>query len=300
MNIFVTGGNGFLGRHVVDQLRAAGHQVHAPSSAVYDLREPRQVSAALGYISPEVVVHLAAAVGGIGANAAHPGRFLYENASMGLDLMEQARLAGVRKFVTVGTACEYPAHAPVPLREDTLWDGCPAEPTAAYGLAKRLLLAQGQAYRREYRFNAIHLIPANLYGPGDNFDLETGHVVAMMIRKFSEARDLVELWGTGTPTREFLHVSDAARGIVLATEDYDKPEPVNLGTGVETTIDELAVRIAALTGFEGKVVWHPSHPDGTLQRVLDVSRAGTEFGFRAQTSLDEGLEGTIAWYREQA
>lgn len=295
MNVLVTGGGGFLGRHVVEQLREAGHVVQAPSSAVYDLRDPEHIAAALDYTSPEIVVHLAAIVGGIGANATAPGRFFHDNAIMGLELMEQARLAGVEKFVTVGTACSYPADAPLPLREDTIWDGYPAEPTAPYGLAKRMLLAQGQAFRREHGFNAIHVIPSNLYGPGDRSD----HVVPMMIRKFSEAMARVELWGDGTATRDFLFVTDAARGIVLATERYDAPEPVNLGTGVETTIRELADEVARLYAFGGGRAWDTSRPTGTLRRVMDVTRA-KGFGFSATTTLAEGLRRTVEWYEEAA
>lgn len=299
MNILVTGGTGFLGRHVVAELQSRGHSVHAPSSAVYDLRDPEQVAAALAYTSPEAVVHLAAIVGGIGANAASPGRFFHDNASMGLELMEQARVAGVEKFVTVGTACSYPADAPQPLHEDTIWDGYPAEPTAPYGLAKRMLLAQGQAYRREYGFNAIHVIPTNLYGPGDNFDLEAGHVVAMMVRKFASSSDGVELWGDGSPTRDLLYVTDAARGIALATESYDDPQPVNLGTGVETSIATLAARVAEFCGYPGMIFWDRRRPNGTPRRVMDVSRARS-FGFEATMPLIEGLQRTVRSYREAA
>lgn len=299
MNVLVTGGSGFLGRYVVLHLLEHGHAVFAPRHLEYDLCKPDQIAEALKDTHPEAVVHLAAAVGGIAANQAHPGRFLYENVSMGTTLMEQARLAGVRKFLTVGTACEYPAHAPLPLREDTIWDGYPAEPTAPYGLAKRLLLAQGQAYRKEYGFNAIHVIPTNLYGPTDHFDTDSGHVVPMMVRKFSEATDWVKLWGDGLATRDFLYVDDAARGIVMALEHYDSPEPVNLGTGVETTIAELAAHLAKLYGFDGRIEWDTSRPTGTSRRVMDVSRAKA-FGFTAETSLEEGLRRTVEWYEGRA
>lgn len=302
--IMVTGGGGFLGRAVVRQLRDAGHETFVPRSSRYDLRDVERLPFAFAASSPDMVIHLAAAVGGIGANQAHPGRFLYENAVMGLHLMEYARTWGVRKFVTIGTACEYPERAPLPLREDTIWDGYPAAVTAPYGLAKRLLLAQGQAYRTEYGFNVIHLIPVNLYGPGDNFDLETSHVIPGLIRKFSEAtRDdspEVHCWGTGLATREFLHVDDAARAIVWATERYDDPEPVNIGTGAEVTIFELVGMIAGLYGYRGDTVWDLARPDGAPRRLLDVSRAEAAFGFRAEIGLDEGLEQTVQWYEVNA
>ena len=304
MRVLVTGGAGFLGRVVVEQLKATGYEAFVPRGREYDLRTPLGVARVLADSTPDIVVHLAAAVGGIGANQTHPGRFLYENVVMGAELMEQSRLAGVHKFVSVGTACSYPEYAPLPLREDTLWDGYPAAVTAPYGLAKRLLLAQGQAYRAEYGFNVIHLIPTNLYGPRDNFDLETSHVVPGLIRKFSEAtRDgspEVHCWGTGLATREFLYVDDAARAIVWATERYDEPEPVNIGTGVEVTIFELVGMIAGLYGYRGDTVWDSARPDGAPRRLLDVSRAETAFGFRAEVSLDEGLRRTVEWYEANA
>lgn len=298
MRVMVSGGNGFVGTHVVHALREAGYEVFAPTSAECDLRTPWGISDALS-VMPQVVIHLAATVGGIGANQAYPGRYLYENAVMGLNLMEEARLAGVGKFVGIGTACEYPDRAPLPLQEDTLWDGYPSPVTAPYALAKRLLLAQGQAYRAEYGFNAIHLIPANLYGPGDHFDPETSHVVPALIRRFSEAiwSDAPEVvcWGTGTATREFVYVADAARAIMLAMERYDAPEPVNIGTGEEVSILGLVSRIAGLYGYTGEIRWDTSRPDGTPRRVLDTSRAEA-FGFRAEVSLDAGLKDTVEWY----
>lgn len=297
--VLVTGGNGFLGRVVVRQLSDAGHTVFAPRSFEYDLRTRIGCVGALVDAEPEVVIHLAAAVGGIGANEAHPGRFLFENLIMGAELMDQARRARVDKFVSVGTACSYPEDAAVPLVEEMIWDGYPAPVTAPYGLAKRMLMEQGRAYRAEYGFDAIHLIPTNLYGPGDNFNAETGHVIPSLIRKFSEAAELesmtVMCWGTGKPTREFLHVEDAARGIILAMERYDSPEPVNLGTGAEISIREVAEKIADLYGFEGRIEWDASRPDGAPRRCLDVSRARA-FGYTPSTSLDDGLAETVEWY----
>jgi nucleoside-diphosphate-sugar epimerase len=278
-----------------------GHEVHSPRSWVYDLRKRQKVEQMLQDISPEIVVHLAAVVGGIGVNQARPGRLFYDNVIMGVELMEQARRAGVSKFVTIGTACEYPADAPVPLTEEGIWDGYPALATAPYGMAKKALLVQGQAYRQEYGLNAIHLIPTNLYGPGDNFDSDTGHVVAGMIRKLSDAVDnkdsSVTLWGTGRPTRDFLYVDDAARGIALATEDYDDPEPLNIGTGEELSIGELALMVSQLCGFYGEIVWDASFPDGTPRRCLDTSRARTLIGFEPVVLLDEGLRSTVQWYQ---
>jgi GDP-L-fucose synthase len=249
---------------------------------------------------PEILNHLAAVVGGIGANRANPGRFFYENAIMGIQLMECARLAGVSKFVSIGTVCSYPKHTPVPFREEALWDGYPEETNAPYGLAKKMLLVQGQAYRQQYGFNAIYLIPVNLYGPGDNFDPDTSHVIPALIKKCVDAREAnapcIDVWGTGNASREFLHVDDAAEGIVLAAERYDGAEPVNLGTGGEILIRDLANLIASLTDFRGEIHWDAKKPDGQPRRALSVERARDRFGYSAQTCFTDGLRRTIAWY----
>ena len=299
--VVVTGGAGVLGRAVVARLRESGvTDVVVPRSADYDLRERDAVRRLLADARPEVVIHLAAVVGGIGANRANPGRFFYENAIMGIELMEQSRLAGVAKFVGVGTVCSYPKFTPVPFREDDIWNGYPEETNAPYGLAKKMLLVQGQAYRAQYGFDAIHLVPVNLYGPGDNFDPASSHVIPALIRKCLEARDrgdaFVEVWGTGAASREFLYVDDAAEGIALATERYDGDEPVNLGVGHEITIRELVETIARLSGFEGEIRWDATKPDGQPRRALDTSRARERFGFVAHTSFEDGLRRTIAWY----
>ena len=299
--VVVTGGAGFLGRAVVARLRESGvTDVVVPRSADYDLRERDAVRRLLADARPEVVIHLAAVVGGIGANRANPGRFFYENAIMGIELMEQSRLAGVAKFVGVGTVCSYPKFTPVPFREDDIWNGYPEETNAPYGLAKKMLLVEGQAYRQQYGFDAIHLVPVNLYGPGDNFDPASSHVIPALIRKCLEARDrgdaFVEVWGTGAASREFLYVDDAAEGIALATERYDGDEPVNLGVGHEITIRELVETIARLSGFEGEIRWDATKPDGQPRRALDTSRARERFGFVAHTSFEDGLRRTIAWY----
>ena len=299
--LMVTGGGGFLGRQVVERLRAAGaDDIFVPRSADYDLRSPIAIAQALQDARPDVVIHLAAVVGGIGANRENPGRFFYENAIMGIQLMEQARLAGVSKFVTIGTVCSYPKFTPVPFREDDLWSGYPEETNAPYGLAKKMLLVQGQAYRQQYGFNVIHLIPVNLYGPGDNFDPASSHVIPALIKKCVDARDAsathIDAWGTGSASREFLYVDDAADGIVLAAEHYDGAEPVNLGVGREITIRDLTETITRLTGFAGEIRWDPSKPDGQPRRALDTSRAKQEFGFTAKTSFDDGLRNTIEWY----
>ncbi len=302
--IVVTGGAGFLGSHVVEKLRQRGiWDVFVPKSAEFDLREKETIMRLLDRSSPHVVIHLAATVGGIGANRARPGEFFYDNVIMGVQLMEQARLFGIEKFVAVGTVCAYPKFTPVPFREESLWDGYPEETNAPYGLAKKMLLVQSQAYRDQYGFNGIFLVPVNLYGPGDHFDLETSHVIPALIRKCVEAgesgEDKIVLWGDGTPTREFLYVDDAAESIVLAMEKYEGREPVNIGSGFEISIRDLAELIAEYTGFSGKIVWDRAKPNGQSRRCLDVSRAEREFGFRARTSFDNGLRRTIKWYLAQ-
>jgi GDP-L-fucose synthase len=301
--VLVTGGGGFLGRALVRRLEARGAAgVMAPRAAALDLRERDAVRAALERDRPDVVVHAAAVVGGIGANRAHPGRFFYENAIMGIQLIEEARRAGVRKFVCLGTICAYPKFTPVPFREEDLWNGYPEETNAPYGLAKKMLLVQLQAYREEYGFDGIYVLPVNLYGPGDNFDLATSHVIPAMIRKFAEARDAgaseVVLWGDGSPTREFLYVEDAAEGIVAAAESYDGAAPVNLGSGEEIAIRDLARLVAEATGYTGSIRWDTSQPNGQPRRRLDVTRAEREFGWRAKTTLAAGLEATVRWFRE--
>lgn len=302
--VVVTGGAGFLGKAVVAALRERGAEPFAVRSDEYDLRERAAIARLLAERRPEVVIHLAAVVGGIGANRRQPGRFFYENLVMGAELIEQARLAGVAKLVVVGTVCAYPKHTPVPFREESLWDGYPEETNAPYGIAKKALLVQCQAYRQQYGLRAIYLLPANLYGPEDDFDLEHGHVIPALIRKCVEARAAgrreVEVWGDGSPSREFLHVRDAARGIVLATSRYDAPEPVNLGSGREITIRELVDRIRRLTGFEGDIRWRPDLPGGQPRRCLSTDRARQAFGFEAQISLEEGLAETVAWWEAQA
>ena len=298
MRATVTGGAGFLGSAVTREMRELGWDVFVPRSREFDLRTAAGVRSMLEEGQPDVVVHLAAAVGGIGANVANPGRFIYENTIMGVELMEQSRLAGVHKFVTVGTCCEYPERAPLPLREWTIWDGYPAPDTAPYGLAKRLLLAQGQAFRDQYGFNVIHLLPTNLYGPGDNLDPMMGHVVPALAQRFIRAArtnaDSVSCWGSGRATREFLYIDDVARGVVLATERYNGRDPVNIGIGVETRVATLAETIAMKCGFRGQILWDPSHPDGAPRRVLDVSRA-KDFGFKAAIGLEEGISRTVSW-----
>jgi GDP-L-fucose synthase len=299
--VMVTGGAGFLGRSVVDRLGAAGaRDIFVPRSDEYDLRTADGVQRAIAQSAPDLVIHLAAAVGGIGANLQNPGRYFYENAIMGIQLLEQSRLAGVAKFVTIGTVCSYPKFTPVPFREEEFWNGYPEETNAPYGLAKKMLLVQGQAYRQQYGFNVIHLIPVNLYGPGDDFDPATSHVIPALIRKCIEARDAgepeVAAWGTGRASREFLYVDDAAEAIVLASEAYDEPEPVNIGVGHELTIRELAEVIAEKTRFGGSIRWDPARPDGQPRRALDTTRARERFGFVARTTFDVGLQRTIEWY----
>jgi GDP-L-fucose synthase len=297
----VTGGGGFLGRAVVRRLGEAGvSDPFVPRSAEFDLRTAEGVHAALAAGRPEVVIHLAAVVGGIGANRENPGRFFYENAAMGIELMEQSRVAGVEKFVQIGTVCSYPKFTPVPFREDDLWNGYPEETNAPYGLAKKMLLVQGQAYRQQYGFDVIHLIPVNLYGPGDNFNPASSHVIPALIKKCVDAResgaDHIEVWGTGAASREFLYVDDAAEGIVLATERYDGEDPVNLGVGREITIRDLVGLIVRLTRFDGEIRWDATKPDGQPRRALDTSRARERFGFVAQTSFEDGLRRAIESY----
>lgn len=300
--VVVTGGAGFLGRYVVEGLRRRGcRQILVPRSAQYNLVRMDDVIEMYEQMRPDIVIHLAAVVGGIGANRKHPGRFFYENLMMGVQLMEQARLRSIEKFTAIGTICAYPKFTPVPFREEDLWNGYPEETNAPYGLAKKMLLVQSQAYRQEYGFHSIYLLPVNLYGPGDNFDPQSSHVIPALIKKCVDAveqgRDFIECWGTGNVSREFLYAADAAEGILLATEFYDKPEPVNLGTGKEITIRALAELIASLTGFDGQIRWNPSMPDGQPRRCLDTRRAKEEFGFEAQTDLHSGLRAAIEWYR---
>ncbi len=296
--VVVTGGTGFLGSHVARQFAAAGAEVEAIGTSDYDLRERSEIVAMLRSLRPDAVVHLAAVVGGIGANQAEPGRFFYENALMGIELLEACRVEQVPKVIIAGTVCAYPRVAPLPFREADLWSGYPEETNAPYGLAKRMLIVQAQAYREQYGCNYITLLPTNLYGPGDHTELETSHVIPAMIRKFSTARDTgtptVQLWGDGSPTREFLHVEDAARAFALALARYDGPEPVNVGSGVEISIRELAGLVRELTGFEGAIEWEPGRPNGQPRRRLDTTRAREAFGFEATIPFRTGLEQTIA------
>ena len=299
--VVVTGGSGFLGRHVVAALGTRGCTVLVPRKAQYDLTRIADVERMYADLRPDIVLHLAAVVGGIGANRDSPGRFFFENVMLGALTMEQARLSGVEKFVGVGTICAYPKLAPIPFLERDLWNGYPEETNAPYGIAKKMLLVQGQAYRQQYGFNAIHLLPVNLYGPHDNFDPSSSHVIPALIRKCVEASEAgaaeVVIWGSGTATREFLFVEDCAEGIVLATERYDGPEPVNVGAGFEIGIRELAQLIAELTGFTGELTFDRTKPDGQPRRMLDVTRAADRFGFRATTDFRAGLRRTIDWYR---
>ncbi len=301
MKVLVTGGGGFLGSQLVERLRAQGTEPFAARRRDYDLTRAEEVARLFADADPELVFHLAAEVGGIGANRANPGRYWYANLAMGLNVLEESRRTGVGKLVLVGTICAYPKFAPTPFREDDLWEGYPEETNAPYGVAKKSLLVGAQAYREQYGLNAIFLLPVNLYGPGDNFDLETSHVIPALIRKMTEARDRGErevvLWGDGSPTREFLYVEDCAEGLLLAAERYDGPDPVNLGTGEEIAIRDLAELVAAATRFGGETVWDTSKPNGQPRRRLDTSRARERFGFEAKVSLREGIERTVAWYQ---
>lgn len=302
--IMVTGGTGFLGRYIVKRLTEIGcRNIFIPRSRDYNLVEMEAVKRAYRDASPEVVIHLAAKVGGITANSENPGKFFYENLMMGVQIMEQARLYTVKKFVAIGTICAYPKFTPVPFKEQDIWNGFPEETNAPYGLAKKMLLVQAQSYRQQYGMNAIYLLPVNLYGPGDNFNLHTSHVIPALIKKCCDAiengDEEIVVWGTGEPTREFLYVDDAAEAIVLATEKYDKSEPVNLGSGFEISVKKLVEIISNLTGYKGKVTWDNTKPDGQPRRYLDISRAREEFGFVAKTTFEAGLKKTIEWYKKQ-
>ncbi|MDD1774017.1 MAG: GDP-L-fucose synthase [Methanobacterium sp.] len=300
----VTGGAGFLGSYVVEKLIDRGvkeEDIRVPRSRGMDLRIMDNCVKAVHDI--DVVIHLAARVGGIGFNRSYPGILFYDNAIMGIQLMEAARRENVEKFVAIGTVCAYPKFTPIPFNENDLWNGYPEETNAPYGLAKKMLLVQSQSYRIQYNFNSIYLLPVNLYGPGDNFDLESSHVIPALIRKFVEAVDMgkgeVNVWGTGSASREFLYVKDAAEAIVLATENYNKPDPINIGAGFEISIKDLAELIAKLAGYKGNIVWDETKPDGQPRRCLVISKAEKEFGFRAKVDLSEGLEDTIKWYRDK-
>lgn len=300
-NICVTGGAGFLGSYVLEKLSKRGAEnVFIPTIEEYNLVEPDDVKRMLADADPDVVIHLAANVGGIGANQAHPAEFFYDNLMMGVQLMHQSWKRGVEKFVAIGTVCAYPKFTPIPFREENLWDGYPEETNAPYGLAKKMLLVQSQSYREQYNFNSVFLIPVNLYGPRDNFNLETSHVIPALIRKALEAQDRGDdqliVWGDGSPTREFLYAQDAAEGILLATERYNSSDPVNLGSGEEISIKHLAEKIVELTGFEGQLFWDTSRPNGQPRRALDTSRAKERFGFEAEVKLDQGLKRTVDWY----
>lgn len=299
--VLVTGGRGFLGSHLVDKLKQSGATVTAPSKNDYDLVDGDQVRRLLDDHPADMVIHLAARVGGIGANRQHPGSFFYDNAIMGIQLLHEAYLRKIPKFVALGTVCAYPKHTPVPFKEDDLWNGYPEETNAPYGLAKKMMLVQSQGYREEYGYNSIFLLPVNLYGPGDNFDPETSHVIPALIKKCADAvangNNEITVWGDGSPTREFLYVKDAAEGIILAAEKYDKSEPVNIGSAYEISIKDLVETIAKETGFTGQITWDTSKPNGQPRRKLDVSRAKEEFGFDSKTTFAEGLKETIQWYK---
>jgi GDP-L-fucose synthase len=302
--VLVTGGAGFLGSCVVEKLRERGcQQIFVPRSRDHDLRQAEVIRRFLKEADPDLVIHLAARVGGIGANRAHPAEFFYDNLMMGVQLLHEAWRAGVEKLIAIGTVCAYPQFTPVPFSEEDFWNGYPEGTNAPYGLAKKMLLVQSQAYRQQYGFNSIYLVPVNLYGPGDNFDLETSHVIPALIRKCIEAKERgdgsIVVWGTGKPTREFLYVEDAAEGILLAAERYNGSQPVNLGSGMEISIQDLVCLIAPLTGFEGEIAWDTSKPNGQSRRCLDTHKAERWFGFKAKTSFQEGLRRTIGWYVEE-
>ncbi|HVP81203.1 MAG TPA: GDP-L-fucose synthase [Thermodesulfobacteriota bacterium] len=299
--VTVTGGGGFLGSCVVKKLEERGcKNIFVPRSKHYDLVSYDACKKVYEDSKPDIVIHLAARVGGIGANRENPGKFFYENLMMGVQMIDLGRKAGIEKFVAIGTICAYPKFTPVPFKEDDLWNGYPEETNAPYGLAKKMLLVQAQAYRQQYGFNAIYLLPVNLYGPGDNFDPRSSHVIPALIKKCVEAiandEEVVTVWGTGSPTREFLYAEDAAEGILLASERYNKPDPVNLGAGFEISIKDLVGLIVKLTGFKGRILWDNAMPDGQPKRMLDTSRAEKEFGFKAKTNFEDGLKKTIDWY----
>ncbi|MEY9096906.1 GDP-L-fucose synthase [Paenibacillus chitinolyticus] len=301
--IVVTGGAGFLGSHVVDKLKQKGYKnVYVPRSAEYDLIHEADIKRMFEDMQPSIIIHLAAVVGGIGANRLNPGKYFYENLMMGTQLIEESRKNNLEKFVAIGTICAYPKFTPVPFREEDLWIGFPEETNAPYGLAKKMMLVQSQAYREQYNFNSIYLLPVNLYGPRDNFDLETSHVIPALIRKCIEAKNSnlneIVVWGTGKATREFIYVDDAAEAIILAMENYNSSEPVNIGSGYEISIRDLVETIAQLTEFEGKITWDSGKPDGQPRRCLDITRAQNEFGFLAKTKFEEGLKKTIDWYKQ--
>jgi len=304
-SVIVTGGAGFLGQVVVNQLQERGcRKIFVPRSRGYDLREPAAIRRMLKKAKPDIIIHLAAVVGGIGANRENPGKFFYDNLVMGVHLIEESRVYGLEKFVAIGTICAYPKFTPVPFNEDDIWNGYPEETNAPYGLAKKMLLVQSQAYRQQYGFNSIYLLPVNLYGPGDNFSPSSSHVIPALIKKCCDAiragDQTITVWGTGKATREFLYVDDAARGIIMAAERYNKSEPVNLGSGMEISIRDLVDLIVKLTGFKGKVIWDKTKPDGQPRRRLDTRRAKKEFGFQAGVSFAQGLKRTIDWYRLNA
>lgn len=302
--IVVTGGQGFLGSFIIEGLKQRGcKQIFIANKPEYDLTEIDSINYMYKDFRPDIVIHLAAVVGGIGANRKNPGRFFYENAIMGIQLLHEAYKRKIEKFVAIGTICAYPKFAPIPFSEDSLWDGYPEETNAPYGLAKKMMLVQSQAYREQYNFNSIFLLPVNLYGPRDNFDPASSHVIPAIIKKCIDARNSgkkeITVWGSGTPTREFIYAEDAAEGILLATEQYNKSDPVNIGTGFEITIKDLVGLIAKLAGFEGSINWDSSKPDGQPRRMLDTTKAKNGFGFIAKTGFEEGLKSTIEWYIEK-